>query len=86
MGVTPVLLLALLAGGRVVAAGDVFEVSNDRLDIGVGRGHGDLVRLTDRRTRQNFAGTASTNTGLWELTLHGPEKILSPADAKSFHS
>ena len=85
IGVTPVLLLALLAGGRAVAAGDVFEVSNDRLDIGVGREHGDLVRLTDRRTRQNFAGTASTNTGLWELTLHGPEKILSPADAKSFH-
>src|ERR1035437_1958013 len=87
-GVTPVLLLALLAAGRVVAARDAFEVSNGRLDIGLGREHGDLVRLTDAHTGQNFAGPASTttNAGLWELSLLPAEKIVSPADAKSFHS
>ncbi len=86
IGVAPVLLLALLAGGRVVAAGEVFEVSNGRLGIGIGQAHGDLVRLTDARTHQNFAAAAASGAGLWELTLSGPEKLLSPADAKSFHS
>jgi hypothetical protein len=85
-GVTSVLLLVLLAAGRVVAAGDGFELSNGWLGIGFGHEHGDLVRLTDAHTRQNFAGAASTNAGLWELTLSGQEEIVSPADAKSFHS
>ena len=78
------LLLVLFACGHLFAAQDVFGVSNGRLEIAVEHEHGDLVRLTDVLTRQNFAGTASTSAGLWELALFGPEKVLSPADAKSF--
>ena len=78
------LLLVLFACGHLFAAEDVFGVSNGRLEIAVEHEHGDLVRLTDVHTRQNFAGTASTSAGLWELALFGPEKVLSPADAKSF--
>jgi len=81
---TSVLLLVLLAGSPAVAAEDVFGVSNARLEVGVGHEHGDLARLIDAHTRQNFAGTASSGAGLWELALFPAEKILSPADAKSF--
>jgi hypothetical protein len=86
IGVVAVLLLALLACGRVVAAGDRLELSNGRLEIGVGREHGDLVRLIDSHTQQNFAGMAPTNAALWELALLPEAKTLSPSDAKSFHS
>jgi hypothetical protein len=83
--VPQLLLLLFLAGGYACAA-DVFRVSNGQLEVGVGHEHGDLVRLTDAQTGQNFADAAASGAGLWELTLHGPEKILCPADAKSFHS
>ena len=86
IAVTPVLLLALLACGGAVALGDEFEVSNGHLEIGLGPEHGDLSKLTDAHTHQNFAGAASTNGGLWELMLSGPEKIVYPADARSFHA
>ena len=82
--VTLVLLLLLQTGGRLLAAEDVFGVSNGRLEIGLGHEHGDLVRLTASHARQNFAGTASSGAGLWELALFGPGKTLSPVDAKSF--
>ena len=59
-------------------------MSNGRLEVAVGYEHGDLVRLTDARTHQNFAGNTTSGAGLWELSLVGPEKILSRADAKSF--
>ena len=79
-----VLLLVLQAGGQLLAAEDVFGMSNGRLEVGLEREHGDLVRLTDSRARQDFAGTASSGGGLWELALLPSGKVLSPADAKSF--
>src|ERR1035437_6864698 len=79
-----VALLLFLACGPTLATQEVFGVSNGRLEIGLGHEHGDLVALTDAQTRQNFAGTASTGAGLWELTLLPTERTLSPADAKSF--
>src|ERR1035441_1892263 len=79
-----VALLLFLACGQALAAQEVFGVSNGRLEIGVGHEHGDLVRLTDTHASQNFAGTASSGAGLWELALFPGEKTLSPADAKSF--
>ena len=82
--VTLLLLLVLLAGGHLFAAEDIFGMANGRLEIGVGHEHGELVRLTDAHTHQNFAGTASAGAGLWELKLFPAEKILSPAGAKSF--
>src|ERR1035441_4554566 len=78
------LLLVVLACRSVFAAQEIFGVSNGCLEIGLGQEHGDLVRLFDAHARQNFAGTASTGAGLWELTLLPTEKTLSPADAKSF--
>jgi hypothetical protein len=82
---TLVWLLTLLACEGLFAAQDAFEVSNSQLEIGLGREHGDLLRLADAHTRQNFAGTASAGTGLWELTLPSTTNALTPADAMSFH-
>ncbi len=48
----------------------------------MGRERGDLVRLVDRHSRQNFAG-ASSGTGLWELALGASNQVVVPADAKS---
>src|ERR1039457_5127531 len=79
-----VALLLFLACEQALAAQEVFGVSNGCLQIGLGREHGDLVRLTDAPPRQNFAGTASSDAVLWELALFPGEKTLSPADAKSF--
>src|ERR1039458_10327477 len=79
-----VALLLFLACEQALAAQEVFGVSNGCLEIGLGREHGDLVRLTDAHARQNFAGTASSGAGLWELALFSGEKTLSPADARSF--
>src|ERR1035441_2064830 len=78
------LLLMVLACGSVFAAQDLFGVSNGRLEIGLGHERGDLTRLIDAHANQNFAGTASSGAGLWELTLLPTERTLSPADAKSF--
>ena len=82
--VTRVLTLVLLAFGHRVGAEEAFEVSNGRLVIGLGHEHGDLVGLTETHTRQNFAGTASSGAGLWELALFPAGNTLSPADAKFF--
>src|ERR1019366_8924579 len=79
-----VALLLFLACEQALAAQEVFGVSNGHLEIGLGHEHGDLTRLTDAHASQNFAGTASSGAGLWELTLLPTEKTLSPADAKSF--
>src|ERR1017187_6739366 len=79
-----VALLLFLAYGPALATQEVFGVSNGCLEIGVGHEHGDLVRLLDAHANQNFAGTASSDAGLWELTLLTTEKKLSPAEAKSF--
>src|ERR1035441_921458 len=79
-----VALLLFLACGQALATQEVFGVSNGHLEIGLGHEHGDLTRLTDAHASQNFAGTASSGAGLWELTLLPTEKTLSPADAKSF--
>src|ERR1017187_8132660 len=81
---TLVLPIMLLAGGQRVAAEDAFRVANGHLEIGLGHDHGDLVALTDAHTHQNFAGTASSGAGLWELALFPADKTLSPADAKAF--
>lgn len=50
----------------------------------MGRERGDLVRLVDKNSGQNFAGTAAAGAGLWELTLMPSNHVLSPADAKAF--
>ena len=76
--------LAALACAKAAAAADASGVSNGYLSIGVGTEHGDLVSLADTRTHQNFAETAATNAGLWELSLVGSAQVLSPADAQSF--
>jgi len=78
------LAVLLLAGLRVLAAEDGFGVGNGQLEISVGREHGDLAKLADAQSGQNFAGTAATGGGLWELELWAPGKTLVPADAKSF--
>jgi hypothetical protein len=83
--VTLVWLLTFAACGQRAAAEDAFRVANGRLEIGLGHDHGDLGELTDVHAGQNFAGMASSGTGLWDLTLLPTEKTLSPADAKSFH-
>ena len=79
-----VALLLFLACGQALATQEVFGVSNGCLEIGLGQEHGDLVALTDAHTRENFAGTASSGAGLWELALFPTDKTLSPPDAKSF--
>ena len=71
------LLLVVLACGSVFAAQEIFGVSNGCLEIGLGRERGDLVRLVDAHANQNFAGTASSGAGLWELTLLPTDKTLS---------
>src|ERR1035441_4240668 len=81
---TLVLLPVLLACGRLFATVDAFEVSNGRLEIALGHEQGDLLGLTDAHAHQNFAGTASSGAGLWELALFPAGKTLSPADAKFF--
>ena len=65
---------------------DPFRLSNGRLKVAIDSEHGDLVGLTEAYPRQNFAGTSPSGAGLWEMALSPAEKILSPADAKSFHS
>ncbi|HOX58340.1 MAG TPA: DUF6259 domain-containing protein [Candidatus Paceibacterota bacterium] len=79
-----VVMLLFLGWGSGFAAQDVFHVSNGSLEIGVSRERGELVRLADTHTRQNFTGAAPAGAGLWELVLTPARKVLSPADAHSF--
>ena len=60
------------------------RLSNGRVEVGVGREHGELACLADVHSGQNFAGAGASGAGLWEMTLGPTRRVLSPADAQSF--
>ena len=81
----PALLVVLLTCGSACAGTAPFQLSNGQVEVGVGREHGELVRLADAHSGQNFAGPGVSGAGLWEVTLGPTNRLLLPTDARVFH-
>jgi hypothetical protein len=60
----------------------VVRAANRHLQVGVDRTSGQLVELTDRATRHNFAGRPVNRGGLWELEL-ADGQVVSPTNARA---